>query len=427
VVNVALPAITRDLKGGLAGQQWVVDAYLISLGSLILVAGSISDLFGRKKILISGLIGFGVTSILCALAPSDIFLIIARGLQGISGALLVPSSLALIISTFSGAAQSKAIGKWTAWTGIAFIVGPLLGGLLVQTISWRLIFAINIIPIVITLWLIRYIKVPERVDQIIKIDIPGAVLCALGLAGSVYALIESPNYGWSDPAIYLTFTLGVIMLSSFIVYEHRAKSPMLPLDIFKVRNFLFGNIATTAIYAGLSVATFLIVIYIQQVGGYSAINAGLSLIPVTIIMFLLSPRFGALSAKIGPRILMTCGPIIAGIGFLLLLRVGQSIDYWTRLFPGIFVFGLGLSMTVAPLTSAVLGAVKSSQAGISSAINNAVSRIAGLIGIAFLGLIVGQKLNIHGFHHGVIAMAILLYVGGFISFVGIRNPSKIKG
>jgi MFS family permease len=405
VVNVALPAITRDLKGGLAGQQWVVDAYLISLGSLILVAGSISDLFGRKKILISGLIGFGVTSILCALAPSDIFLIIARGLQGISGALLVPSSLALIISTFSGAAQSKAIGKWTAWTGIAFIVGPLLGGLLVQTISWRLIFAINIIPIVITLWLIRYIKVPERVDQIIKIDIPGAVLCALGLA----------------------FTLGVIMLSSFIVYEHRAKSPMLPLDIFKVRNFLFGNIATTAIYAGLSVATFLIVIYIQQVGGYSAINAGLSLIPVTIIMFLLSPRFGALSAKIGPRILMTCGPIIAGIGFLLLLRVGQSIDYWTRLFPGIFVFGLGLSMTVAPLTSAVLGAVKSSQAGISSAINNAVSRIAGLIGIAFLGLIVGQKLNIHGFHHGVIAMAILLYVGGFISFVGIRNPSKIKG
>jgi EmrB/QacA subfamily drug resistance transporter len=424
VVNVALPTITRQLGGGLAGQQWVVDAYLITLGSLILIAGSVSDLYGRKKVLAAGLIGFALASILCGVAPNDTFLIVSRALQGMAGALLVPSSLALIISSFSGTAQSKAIGTWTAWTGISFIVGPLVGGLLVQTISWRLIFAINLLPIIITLYLIRKVDDPKEKNTKIKIDIIGAILCATGLGSAVFGLIELPKYTIKNPAIYSTLILGFILLLAFVIYERKVKNPMLPVGLFKVRNFLIGNIATVAIYAGLSVATFLIIIFVQQVGGFSAIKAGLALIPVTIIMFLLSPRFGALSGKYGPRFFMSVGPIIGGVGFLSMIRVGSSINYWTTLLPSVLIFGLGLSMTVAPLTSAVLGAVKSTQAGISSAVNNAVSRIAGLIGVALIGIVIGEKLTVTGFHRGVISMALLLFIGGLISLVGIQNPKN---
>ncbi|HUD10719.1 MAG TPA: MFS transporter [Candidatus Saccharimonadales bacterium] len=424
VVNVALPAIMRELGGGLAGQQWVVDAYLISLGSLILIAGSLSDLYGRKKVLVTGLIGFAVASLLCALAPNDTFLIISRGIQGLAGALLVPSSLALIISAFRGPAQSKAIGTWTGWTGISFLIGPVLGGFLVQTTTWRLIFAINIIPIAITLWLLRSLKQPARSETKPHVDIKGALLCIVGLGGSVFALIEYAHYGWTSPVIYVPLILGVLSSATFIWYEDRTKHPMLPLGLFKVRNFLVGNIATISIYAGLSVATFLVVIFVQQVAGYSALQAGLSLLPVTLIMFFLSPKFGGLAGKFGPRFFMAIGPIIAGAGFLIMLRVSQPINYWSQLFPGVMVFGLGLSMTVAPLTSAVLGAVKSSQAGISSAVNNAVSRIAGLIGIAAIGVVVGENVSLQGFHRGITAIALLLVLGGAISFIGIRNPTK---
>jgi EmrB/QacA subfamily drug resistance transporter len=426
VVNVALPTITKQLGGGLAGQQWVVDAYLISLGSLILIAGSFSDLFGRKKVLTVGIAGFGITSLLCAIAPTDLFLIISRGLQGFAGALLVPSSLALIISTFKGPAQSKAIGTWTGWTGIAFLVGPLLGGFLVQTATWRLIFVINILPILITLILMKSFKEPEETKSKVKIDLIGAIFCIIGLGGSVFALIEYPNYSWTNPLIYLPLIIGLVFLFIFVWYESRIKNPMLPLGLFKIRNFLFGNLATIAIYAGLSVATFMIVIFIQQIGGYSPIDAGLSLVPVTLIMFVFSPRFGALSGKFGPRLFMTLGPIVASVGFLMMLRVNEPLNYWTEILPAVIVFGFGLSMTVAPLTSAVLGAVKSSQAGISSAVNNAVSRIAGLVAIASLGLIVGKVLTLRGFHHGVLFMAILLIIGGAISFLGIRNSVKVN-
>ncbi len=422
VVNVALPTITRQLGGGLAGQQWVVDAYLIALGSLILLAGSLSDIYGRKKVLLAGLLGFGVASVLCSIAPSDAFLIVSRGLQGLAGALLVPSSLALIISTFEGTEQAKAIGTWTAWTGISFIIGPLLGGYIVQNYSWRLIFAINLIPIVITVVMLSRLIEPNKPEAKIKIDFIGASLCILGLAGTVFGLIEAPHNGWTKPIIYIPLILGVLSLLTFIYYENKIKNPMLPLSLFKVRNFLYGNLATIAIYSGLSVAIFLIVIFVQQVGGYSALNSGLSLIPITIIMFVLSPRFGALAGKFGPRFFMTIGPIVGAIGFLMMHSLGSHIDYWTQLLPAIIVFGLGLSMTVAPLTSAVLGAIESEQAGIGSAVNNAVSRIAGLIGIACVGLFVGTNLNLQGFHNGVVAMAGLLFFGGIISFIGIRNP-----
>lgn len=426
VVNVALPAIMHELGGGLATQQWVVDAYLLTLGSLILVAGSLSDLFGRVRILVAGLIGFAVTSIMCAVAPTDLFLTVSRGLQGIAGALLVPSSLALIISTFPKEGQGKAIGSWTAWTGISFIVGPLVGGILVDAASWRWIFAINILPIAFTLWLLRFLKQTEPKKGGVKVDMLGAVMCAVGLGGPVFALIEQPHYGWGSPLIYLPLLVGCAALAIFVHYESRNPRPMLPLSLFAVRNFSVGNAATLAIYGALSIATFLIVIYLQQVGGYSALRAGLALLPITIIMFLLSPRFGALASKFGPRLFMGAGPIIAGVGFLLMLRVQDHVVYWTQLLPGLLVFALGLSMTVAPLTAAVLGDVDSKHAGVASAVNNAVARIAGLITIAIAGVITGTHLDEQGFHRALVVTATMIMVGGLVSAIGIMNHKKPK-
>ena len=423
VINVALPAITAEFNSGLSVQQWVVDAYLITLGSLILVAGSLSDLFGRKRILELGLIGFAITSILCAVAPTSEFLIVSRGLQGIAGALLVPSSLALIISTFKGQAQGKAIGSWTAWTGISFIIGPLVGGLLVDAGSWRLIFAINIIPILVTLWLMRKLEIPEKARSGTKLDVYGALLCAIGLGGTVYALIEQPNYGWSSPLIFIPLIIGLLSLAVFFWHERRTRHPMLPLGLFSVRNFAIGNLATLAIYAGLSLGTFIIAIFVQQVGGYSATEAGLALIPITLIMFFLSSRFGALAGKYGPRLFMALGPILGAIGFLAMLWVDSSVSYWALL-PGIVIFGVGLSITVAPLTSAILGAIDDAQAGIGSAINNAVARIAGLLAIAAIGPIIGAQLDLDGFYRAVMVTAGLLLAGGIVSAIGIVNAQS---
>ena len=423
VVNVALPAITDELGGGLAAQQWVSSAYMLTLGALILVAGSLSDIFGRKRILLWGVLGFGISSVLCAASLSIEQLIAARALQGVFGALLVPSSLALIISSFTGKAQGKAIGSWTGWTGIAYVIGPLVGGWLVDSYSWRLIFVINIIPTIITLLLMTKMKADARRENA-RVDTIGALLCTLGLAGTVYALIEQPTWGWESPIIFLPLIAGIALLIAFIFYESRHKQPMLPLGLFKIRNFSIGNIATIGIYAGLSVATFLIAIFVQQVGHYSALNAGLSLLPVTIIMLLLSSRFGALAGKYGPRFFMAAGPLVAAVGFLLFLRVDEQVAYWTEVFPAVVVFGLGLSMTVAPLTSAVLGHIDQAHAGIGSAINNAVSRIAGLIAVAAIGLVTGTMLTLEGFHRGVVVMVILLAIGGIISAVGITNTRQ---
>jgi EmrB/QacA subfamily drug resistance transporter len=426
IVNVALPAIAREFGAGLVLQQWVVDAYMITLGALMLLAGSLSDLMGRQKILRLGLVGFGVTSLACAFAPGSLFLIIARALQGVAGALLVPSSLAIIIAAFKGPERARAIGSWTAWTGIAFIIGPLAGGLLVDTVSWRLIFAINVIPITMTLWLMQRLQLNEQIRTTTRLDGTGAVLCSLGLGGAVFALIEQSRLGWAHPGIYLPLVLGVAALITFIWHEHRTPQPMMPLGLFAVRNFAVGNLATLAIYAGLALVTFIISIFVQQVGGYSATEAGLALIPITIIMFFLSPRFGALAGRFGPRAFMAAGPIIAGGGFLTMLFVDASVNYLNML-PGILLFGLGLSITVAPLTTAILSAIDSRQSGIGSAINNAVARIAGLVAIAAIGTIVGNSLGLAGFHRGVIVTAGLLLLGGIISALGIQNHPRPVG
>lgn len=425
VVNVALPAIMRDLGGGLALQQWVVDAYLVTLGACMLLAGSLSDLYGRQRILMLGLIIFGAASVLCAAAPSGSVLIAMRALQGIGGALLVPSSLAIIIASFSGEAQGKAIGTWTAWTGMAFLFGPLLGGLFVDTASWRLVFAINIIPIATTLWLLEKLDMPREANEPgTGLDTVGALLGVFGLGGVVYGLIEQSRYGWSSSVVLVSLIVGVVLLGIFLWHEQRVKAPMLPLQLFTIRNFSVGNVATFSIYAGLSIATFLLAIFVQQVGGYSAFQAGLALLPVTILMFVLSPRFGALAGRIGPRWFMALGPIIAAIGFMLMLRVDARVSYATQLLPGILVFGTGLSVTVSPLTTAVLGAIASRQAGIASAVNNMVARVAGLLGIAALGLLLGPKLDVQGFHAAIVATAVLLLLGGVVSAIGIQNTPR---
>ena len=420
VINVALPSISKDIGGGLGTQQWVVDAYLITLGSLMLIAGSFSDIFGRKKILAWGLTGFGLASLICAVSPTPELLIASRALQGVAGALLIPSSLALIISAFKGAAQSKAIGTWTAWTGISFIIGPLLGGLLVDAGSWRLIFAINVLPIALTLWLLTRLQLRDNPHSGIKLDIGGAVLCGLGLGASVFALIEQPAHGWTHPMIYLPLIAGIGMLALFLYIERTVKAPMLPLGLFSIRNFAIGNLATLMIYAGISLATFVIAIFVQQVGNYSAIEAGLALIPITLIMFFLSSRFGALAGRYGPRLFMALGPIVGAVGFFTMLFVDAHVSYWALL-PGVVIFGLGLSITVAPLTSAILGSVDESQAGIGSAVNNAVARIAGLVAIAAIGPVIGASLDLDGFHVSIFVTAALLFVGGVISALGITN------
>jgi len=424
VINVALPAIERELGGGITAQQWVVDAYLITLGTLILLAGSLSDAFGRMLILKVGLIGFGVTSLLIAISPNWQLLVVMRALQGIAGALLVPSALAIIISTFSGPAQSKAIGTWTGWTSAAFLAGPLLGGLFTDYLSWRLVFAINIIPIVVTLVLIAKLGQKNERPEGSGIDWFGAVLGIVGLGGPVFALIEQGNYGWTSPGIFLPFGIGLVSLVAFVLRQRTAKHPMLPLALFRVRNFSVGNVATTLIYAALSLGGFLVGIYLQQVAGFSATLAGLAFLPITIISFVLSSTFGSLAGKYGPRLFMGLGPIVGGIGYLLMLSVQDDINYWTQLLPGVLLFSIGLTATVAPLTSAILGSIPPGQSGIGSAINNAVSRIAGLLAIAFVGVIVGPTLDLASFHRGLLVTAVLLIVGGIVSFIGIRNVIK---
>jgi EmrB/QacA subfamily drug resistance transporter len=388
VVNVALPAIRDDLGGGLAGQQWLNDAYLLTLGALLLLGGSLGDLHGRRRIFMVGLIGFGVASVLCAAAPTIETLILARALQGVAGALLVPNTLGLIVAKFPRDERGAAIGTWTAWTGIAMVIGPLVGGLILDVASWRWIFAINIVPVAAGVWIARQVDDAHDAPSPGRLDLVGATLGTLGLAGPVFALIEQPLRGWGDPLILVALLGGLALLAAFVVYERRASHPMLPLSLFSQRNFAVGNVATLAVYGGLGAAPFFLIIFLQQVAGYSPLAAGLSTVPVTALMFSLSKRFGALADRIGPRVFMATGPLVAGAGFALLARIDASGDYLADVLPGVLVFGLGLSLTVAPLTATVLGGVEERHAGMASAINNAVARIGSLLAIAAIGAVV---------------------------------------
>jgi EmrB/QacA subfamily drug resistance transporter len=474
VVNVALPTIQRSLGGGLAGQQWVANSYLLTLGSLILIGGSLGDLFGERRIFALGVVGFGVASLLCAIAPSIGFLIGARALQGIASALLTPASLAVIVRTFPESERGWAIGSWTAWGTIAGVLGPLLGGELLAIGSWRLIFLINI-PFVIACATLIMVVIPRaepRSPGGRRVDVPGALLCAGGLGAFVFALIEQPRLGWSGVLVPLIG--GVLLLAVFLVYESRARDPMLPLELFRHRNFSAGNIETFSMYAGLSILFFFLVLYLQQVGGYTPLESGLTMLPITFVMFFLSKRFGALADRYGPRLFMAVGPLVAAAGLLLFQRVGAHVNFFSDVLPALLVFSVGLSMTVAPLTAAVLAGVDGSQAGIASAVNNAIARVAGLIGTAGVGAVVAgsfasaldrhlthlqmgpaaqaaveqakrlplglpevhglpaaqaralriaaEQASVHSFHLGMAIAAILLAAGGLAGALGVRNP-----
>ncbi|MDZ8274398.1 MFS transporter [Microbacterium aquimaris] len=421
VVTVALPAIRDDLGGGLTTQQWVVDAYLITLGALILVAGSLSDVFGRIRVLRWGLVLFAVTSIAIAAAPTPSFLIVARALQGVAGALLVPSSLALITSTFRGPAQARAIGTWTAATTGAMVVGPVVGGLSVDLLSWRLVFLINVVPIAVTLGLLVALRRADVRTPGRTVDVSGALLCTVGLGGMVFALIEQPNLGWSSPVIWAAGAVGVVSFAGFLVRQATAADPMMPLDLFRARNFWAGNLTTAFVYAALTLNGFVVGVYLQQGAGLSATLAGLATLPITILMILFSARVGSLAGRWGPRLFMTLGPLVMAVGGLLLLSVDDPFDYATQVLPGVIVFGAGLTLTVSPLTSAILGAIDTSRSGIASAVNNAISRVAGLVVIAMLATIVGGALDLDGFHRAAVVTAALLAVGAAVSFLGIRN------
>jgi EmrB/QacA subfamily drug resistance transporter len=391
VVNVALPAIADDLGGGLAGQQWTANAYLVTLASLILVGGSLGDLFGARRVFELGVVGFGVTSLFCALAPTIELLVIARALQGVCGAVLTPAALAVIAATFPPDERGRAIGAWTAWSGIGTVLGPLIGGQLVDSASWRWIFAINVPIVLITILLVRRVMPAAHARAAdARVDAVGAVLCAVGLAGITYGLIEQPRLGWADAAVWLPLAAGVVLFVSFIVWEARSSHPMLPLSLFRRRNFAFGNIETFSMYAGLGLLFFFLVLFLQQVAGYSAVEAGSTTIPVTVVMFLLSMRFGALADRYGPRFFMGFGPLVAAAGLALFLPLDADVDYVTELLPGLLLFSIGLSIVVAPLTATVLADADERNAGIASGVNNAIARAASLIAIAAVGAIVAS-------------------------------------
>ena len=386
IVNVAFRAIGSDLHTGVSGLQWTVDAYLVTLTALLLFGGTLGDRFGRRRVFVAGLVSFTVASVACGLAPDVTALAIARGVQGAAGALLVPGSLAIIGSSFHEADRGRAIGAWAGLGGIAGAIGPFLGGWLIDTFSWRWVFFVNI-PIAVAAVAITLGHVPEsRSDTSQPIDGWGALLAASGLTAVCWALIESNN--GVGAAQVVSGSVGVGALIVFVIVEARSSHPMMPLRLFRSRAFSGTNALTLAVYAALGAALFLVVLELQLALHYSALAAGASLVPITVLMLLLSSRSGALAQRIGARLPMTVGPIVIAVGLLLFSRIAPGQGYVSAVLPAAIVFGLGLACTVAPLTTTVLASVADSELGVASGINNAAARLAGLLAVALLPAIV---------------------------------------
>jgi EmrB/QacA subfamily drug resistance transporter len=388
VTSVALPAIRGDLGGGLAGQQWVTNAYLLTLSSLLLIGGSLGDVLGQKRVFVVGVAGFGVTSALCAVASSIPELCVFRSMQGVCAALVTPGALAVIIHVFPEDERAKAIGTWTALSSIVGLIGPFIGGVLIAAGSWRLIFLLNAPLVLVTVTLIaRGVPGSANTGTAGRLDLPGALLAALALAGPVFTVTEEPARGWSTLVIG-SLAAGVLGAIAFVAREARARAPMLPLSLFRERNFTIGNLATLTAYLGLGGVIFLLPVFLQEVSGYSPVQAGLALLPVTSLLIVFSRRFGALADRIGSRVPISLGALVASCGLLLLVRVDQRADYLSEVLPALLVFGLGLAMLVAPLTATVLGAVQEEHAGVAAAVNTTLSRVAQLFAVAVLGAVV---------------------------------------
>ncbi len=385
VVNVALPTLQRDLDASLSSVAWVVDAYVLTLTAFILLGGSYGDLFGRRRAFAIGLIGFMAGSALCGLAPTLLALDVARAIQGVGGAFLVPSSLAILTASFDPAERGRVVGLWASLSGVGGAIGPLVGGFLVDSVSWRAIFYLNIPIVAVALWLVASV-VPESrpPTRHARLDLAGAFTATVMLATITFALIQGGVWGWSDPRIVGSFTVGAITAVTFLVVEHRRRDPMLPLTVFRNRTFAGANAATFAIYFAISGALLFVVLSLQQVRGFSAFAAGLAVLPLTVVLLAGSPFAGRLADRVGPRIPMTVGPIVAGLGIGLLAATARHGSYWVAIFPGFLIFSVGIATTVSPLTAAVLSALETSRAGVASAVNSAISRFAGLVAVAIL-------------------------------------------
>jgi EmrB/QacA subfamily drug resistance transporter len=390
VVNVALPSIGRQLNTGLSGLQWVVDGYVLTLAALLILGGSLGDRYGRRRMMVIGLVGFGLASAASGLARSETWLIGTRLAQGIAGGLLVPGSLAVLRATFpEGEERGTAIGQWAGWSGITTVAGPLLGGWLVDRLSWRWVFFINLPIIAVAVGLmLSHVRESKGEGASSHLDWPGTALVTAGLGGIAYGLIQGPVAGWTSPSVLAGLIGGLIALAVFVPVEARRRDPMVPLSIFRSAAFTGANLTTLGLYFALYGTTFFLIIYVQNVMGYSALDAGLVLAPVSLVMLVLSPVFGRLAGRRGPRLFMTVGPLVAGAGLLAFVRVGPDSSYWAGLLPAVMILGLGLVCTVAPLTNTVISSVPEQRSGIAAAVNNTVSRVAALLAVAGLGVVV---------------------------------------
>jgi EmrB/QacA subfamily drug resistance transporter len=432
VVNVALPRIVEDLDAGLSGLQWTINGYTLTLAALILLGGSLGDLFGRRRVFVIGVAWFALASLLCGVAPNIGMLVAARALQGIGGALLTPGSLAILQSAFRPEDRARAIGAWSGLGGIAGAAGPFVGGYLVQAVSWRLIFLINL-PLAIAVIAITVRHVPESRDPMASrhIDVIGAVLGAVGLGALTYGLIAWQDKGFGSVVVLLSLFAGVGGLAAFVLRERTAKHPMLPLDIFRSRLFNATNVVTFAVYAAIGGVFFWLVLQLQVVAGFTPLEAGISLLPVTLVMLFLSARMGALAQRIGPRLPMTVGPLVCAVGVALMTRISKDVSYVVEVLPSVLLFGLGLSLTVAPLTATVLAAASDRHAGLASGVNNAVARVAGLLAVAVLPLIAGLSGEAYtnptmlepAFRTAMWVCSGLLLVGGLLSAIFVRAPT----
>lgn len=435
VVNVALPRIGEDLGGGLTALQWTLNAYTLSLSGLLLLGGSLGDRMGRRRVYVIGVIWFTLASIGCAAAPTTGVLIAMRALQGAGAALLTPGSLAILQASFRREDRSTAVGAWSGLGGVATALGPIIGGLLVGVApwGWRLVFLINV-PIAVAVIVLAQRYVPESRDDEAtgRLDVPGAVLASVGLGGLIYGLTEGPATGWTPLTIAIT-TVGAALLVLFVLVERRTAEPLLPLTLFRERQFTAANLVTFAVYAALAGALFLLPVQLQLVAGFSPVEAGAATLPITLMMLLLSARMGRLAARIGPRIPMTVGPIVAGLAMAWLSRVDAGATYLGAVVGPMLLFGLGLSTTVAPLTSTVLAAAPDHQAGVASAINNDVARVAGLVAVAVLPALAGLSPDAYadpammsaGFHRAVLIAGAVCAAGGLLALLSIRNPVRV--
>jgi EmrB/QacA subfamily drug resistance transporter len=435
VVTIALPHIAEDLDASTGDLQWTVNGYALTLAAFLLLGGSLGDRFGRRRVFLVGVVWFGIASMLCTIAPGIGALIAARALQGVGGALLTPGSLSIIQSTFVGEDRARAIGAWSGLSGVASAIAPFLGGWIVAVASWRWIFAINV-PLVVLVVLVTLRHVPESMDPsaVKRLDVAGTALGAVGLAGLTYGFTAWTDEGSASAAAVASLAGGVIALVAFVLVEARHPAPLLPPGLFRWRPFAGVNAATLLVYAAISGVFFFLVITLQVVAGYSPLTAGIAPLPVTILMWLLSPRMGALGVRIGPRLPMTVGPLVCAVGAVLLAGIDSSSPYVTAVLPGIVLFGLGLSVTVAPLTTTALAAAPDRLAGVASGVNNAVARIAGLLAVAVIPLAAGVGASLTdpvtlqpANQAAMVLCAGLLAAGALVSLATIpRTASEVR-